>query len=161
MMQATIIYKGPIEGKVKGLGAEVKASLQQQLVTWHQTYLDPHFDTLAKVQSRYPNVYRPRGKDYMIRKANKYGHQNTLEFSGQTRREVSRSISVSGTSKQARGRMSGANRGLNWSGRSNMPDMRSEILAWNPDEIDALATQHGERIAKFLEDKTETETVRI
>lgn len=161
MMQATIVYKGPIDQKIKGLGAEVKAALQEQLINWHQKYLEPHFGTLAKVQSRYPGVYKARTANYMKQKAFKYGHQDTLTYSGQTRREVSRAISVSGTSKQARGRMTGANRALNWGGRENMPNMREELLAWNPEEADTLATDMAERIAKFMNDKTDTETVQI
>lgn len=160
-MQTTITYRGPVEGKVKGYSAHVKQSLREVVKLWHSTMLPRHFDTIGALRSRYPQQqFKSRSRNYMIRKAKKVGHQRLLDFTGRTRLDVVRKITITGTSKGARGRMNGSNRALNFGGRADMPDLRAELTTVNQEESDLMAQVLGDKIAKFLNDRSETKVVK-
>lgn len=159
-MQTTLLYRGPVEGKIKGLDACVKESMKDCVRLWHGLFLPGHFDTLNAVRSRYPNVYKARTKNYMIRKGKVHKHQRLLDWSGRTRLEMLRKITVTGTSKGATGRMSGSNRALNFSGRADMPNMRAEITTVNQAESNVLAQALGQGIEAFMNSVEQTRTVR-
>jgi len=157
MIKPSITYKGPLGKKVKGFNAKLKQVLQDAIRLWHAGMLPHHFGTLAQVQARYPGVYEKRTAKYMRRKAKKYKHQRMLDFTGQTRIQVTRAIRISGTSKGASGRMTGANRGLNFR-RTDQPDMRAELLTVNQQEADELARYVDAEMTKFLNDNSEVVT---
>ena len=166
MIQGTIVYKGGSLGKrVAGLRPEVKQALIDAVKLWHSDFLKFHFGTLGAVQSRYPGVYVSRTPQYMRDKAKKYGHQDTLVWSGRTKQLMLQSISVSGTSKRARGRLQGSNT-LNFGGIGSRhdgnprPDMRSEATAINQSEAEALRDFIQARVAAFLNsNEGQSETV--
>jgi hypothetical protein len=105
------------------------------------------------VSGRYPGVYQARKAKYQRSKGKKMGHQRLLEWKGEnggTKAELTRMISISGSSRGARGTMHGANRALNFAGRNGMPDLRKELLAVSPDEERALALFVENYLLEFL-----------
>lgn len=155
-----ITYRGSFEKKSKEFKQRLHAAMGQVIEEWHKDDLPAHFDTLSSVESRYPGVYRPRKRVYQITKGKKYGTQNLLTYTGGTKRELTRGITISATGKTVRGKMHGANRALNFGGRSNMPDMRAEVLAVNEAEANAMAISVSDKVAYFLDSNEGVETVR-
>lgn len=159
-MQTKLLYKGPVEKKIAGLPAATKAALTDVVMLWHREMLGKHFDTLGALRARYPGVYAPRTRSYMMRKARVHKHQRLLDWSGHTRSEMLRQITVSGTSKKVQGRMIGSSRALNFSSRGTMSNMRDEITAVNAEEGEAMAAMLGEKIAVFMRDQSEEKVVK-
>lgn len=158
MFHATIIYRGPLEGKVKGMSKVVKAAMTDGLLKWHQDILPLHFKPQGQVSARYPGVVKSREAKYMKRKGYKYRHQNLLEFSGELKRNVSRGISVSGTSKEIRGRLPGSQK-ANFKASAKSPDMRAELTTTNEAEAMVLAQIVDAKVGEFLQSNEGTKTV--
>ncbi len=158
MFQAQITYRGPIEGKVKGMPAAVKGALTDAMLLWHSDIMPQHFAPQSQVDARYPGIVKLRGKGYMIHKNNKYHQQNLLEWSGQTKRNVSRGISVIGTSKELRGRLPGSQK-LNFMANANAPKMRDELTTTNEQEAQIFAVLVDKKVGEFLNNNDGTKTV--
>jgi hypothetical protein len=163
VIQARITYIGePMEVKVKGFRPAIKAALIRAVHAWHSGN-DPDFSGQSagflpfhfthQAHYRYPGVYQPRTIRYQKRKMHKYGHNKPLVFSGRTQRDVSTSISVSGTARSVHGRMPHANQALNFGGRPGMPKMRDELLAVNQQEAEALARGVDVIMTQYLSDQ--------
>lgn len=157
MIGGTITYKGGSMGKrVNGLRPATKQALMDAIALWHKDFLKFHFGTFGEVNARYPGVYTPRTVSYQIQKGKKYGHQDLLVYSGETRDATLRTISISGTSKKATGRLPGArafnfNNGETRRDGGTRPNTANELLALNEEEKIALQQFLKDRIAKFLQ----------
>jgi hypothetical protein len=144
--------------------AKLKEALARAMHAWHHG-MDPAFPGIGQGMLqyhftpqafyRYKGIYQARGAKYEKRKQNKYGHKNPLVWTGLTRDSVKGGISVSGSFREVRGRMSGANRALNFGGRSNMPDMRKELMAVNKDEDQVLSEGTAKIWAEYLNEAKE------
>lgn len=172
-MQAHITYTKGTIGTVKGAAKRklpklVKAALFDAVRRWHsgesfapgygkgkavarQGFLKVHFTPNAF--SRYPDVYRKRSRKYNERKMKAFGHASPLRWTGNTMREIMLGVRVSGTSKKARGRMSGANRALNF--KPGGHDLGAELRTVNAHEAEQLAIYVGEHIADGIAKDTE------
>lgn len=165
-----IIYKDDPRAKARGFKSALKGALQNAIKVWHGSYrgsgrdvpsgmLQKHFGTWASVQREYPGVYAERTRAYSIRKA-KRGKTGMLDFTGTTKVMVMAHISVSGTSKRARGRMSGANRALNFlNGRASrtgrqLPDAIAELRSVNQVEAAQLAQFVDAKLQEFFQTKS-------
>lgn len=167
MFTCHVTHKGPITQKVKKWPAKVKVALIGAVDQWHHGdklkgstgggYLKFHFT--GQAFSRYPGVFKIRTRAYERQKANRFPDSagKPLVWSGRTMSQVTSMISVSGTSKAVHGRMTGANRALNFGG-GKRPNMREELLAVNEYESQALAEYVAGELAQYLQDETETET---
>jgi hypothetical protein len=160
-MRTYITYRGSAEAKIKGFPKALKEILRDAVSMWHRDYLKFHFGTPGSVESRYPGIYKKRTAKYMRRKAMKHGHQNALEYSGRTKIEVTSFISISGTSKNATGRMRGANRALNFGDGVSKPDMRKELLIVAPGEATELGEFVQSQVADFLNKNDDVKTVEV
>lgn len=167
MIATTLVYKGPLGAKVKGFNKEVKKVLQDAIKKWHDEYVQFHFGEYESVNARYPGVYKWRQRRYSKIKQRRFGHQNMLQYTGITKALITSTINVSGTSKGARGRMPGAqylnfHRGQKSKhGIGKHPDARSELLALNQAEADALAEYVQNRITEYMNSQEETEEVKV
>ena len=150
MIKTIITIAGDVDEKKRGFNGAVKRTMVAAVKLWHSDMLPHHFATPSAAEARYPGIYKKRTAAYMRTKASKYGHQRLLEYSGATRTAVTAQITVN----RVRGRMPGTNRALNSRGRTNMPDMRAELLITNPSELATLAAGVKEETANFLNSKT-------
>ena len=160
-LRTYITYRGGADAKARGLPKALKDILRDAVSMWHRDYLKFHFGTQSSVEARYPGIYKKRTAKYMRRKAAKYGHQNALQYSGRTKIEVSSFITISGTSKNATGRMRGANRALNFGDGVSKPDMRKELLIVAHVEAADLAQFVQAQVEEFLNKKDEVHTTEV
>lgn len=103
MVYATqvVIDGEAIWGNARGIKPYVKATLQDAVRYWHRKYIKRHFRSGAA--ERYG--YKKRSAKYVRRKLRAKHHSSPLVWTGRTRDSVSSHIRVSGTAKQATGRM--------------------------------------------------------
>lgn len=102
---------------------------------WHASYLPGHFYRSAV--SKYN--YKPRTAAYERRKHRLFGHRHPLVFSGTLRRSATTSIRITSSSKGGTGTFRATSRALNFSGRSNYPDMRRELTETTQEQREQLA----------------------
>lgn len=147
-LQGAIVYRDELKKKIKGFATKLKEELHELARIWHGTsksggkgFLQFHFDTLSKVQARYPGAYKKRTAKYMRRKAAEQKHQRMLVWSGHMERELKSHVRVVGPARHVRAIMSGSNRALNFSGGrgGKYPNMREEVTAINAEEAAILA----------------------
>jgi hypothetical protein len=155
--QAHITYRGPLQKKVSGLSGAVKSAMADAMVLWHQDMLPTHFVT----QSAYDAIYgshQNRGPNYMREKAKKYGHQNMCEYSGELKRNVTRGITISGTSKEVRGRLPGSQK-ANYKRVPSAPDVRDEMTAVSQKQAVQLTGVVDAKVTQFLNSNEDSLTV--
>jgi hypothetical protein len=150
-----ITYKGGAITRLGGFEEMMVAAMTEAMVRWHRQDLPHHFDTVAAVNARYPGVYKRRTTGYMIAKARRKGHQQMLMWSGQSAANVMSQITISGTSRELRGRMKGANRAFNFSGVDSKgrvkPLMQIELNYVNDEEWRALMSIVEKRMKEFMD----------
>jgi hypothetical protein len=137
-MGLTITYIRDARYTVRNFATAMSLGLAEAVQWWHERYLPRHFRQGAA--DRYG--YERRSKRYMIRKARKKHHQRPLEWSGNMKRVLMRSLQISyGKSRPyAEGRLqrphvySVVNRRS-----SQMPDIPNEVKATTREEVDRLA----------------------
>jgi len=76
----------------------IKSAWRKAGEYWHGDILERHF-TIAAMREYH---YAKRTRRYMIRKAQTFGHQRPLEFSGDLKREVMRTRDIRPDSKGAK-----------------------------------------------------------
>lgn len=121
--------------------ANIKAVAQ-----WHQDYLPLHFESSAMQRYRLGK----RTEAYNRRKRRRLGAEVPLVFTGTFQRNVERSIRITATSKGARGRMVAPRYAHIKKGRRKRRPAE-EILIMTKKEVETLAEDHGENVAKTLE----------
>jgi len=100
-IRAKITYVGFKSLKAKAMRALVKEKAQEVVQWWWKSILPRHF--AADAWGKYH--YTPRGKKYQQAKRRKYGHGKPLVYTGASMRSMKGAITVSGTSKGGRGKM--------------------------------------------------------
>lgn len=154
MMRCGIRYQGSPEAKLRGFSGAVKEANFAAIRYWHGRFLPLHF--AGSASQTYG--YRKRSPQYMRRKGKSLGHQRPLELTGTMKQAVTRSIRISGTSKRARGAMSGA-RVANFHANAS-PSMREELTAVTKAEADTLAETHAAELTRRLNAIQDSETAR-
>ena len=102
-IKTIITEKGSPRQHAKELRRARKIAYAEAAEYWHRRLLPKHFTTGA--EERYG--YQPRTEGYKYRKARAKGHTRPLVWSGETRRMVMRSASISTTAKGATVKMRG------------------------------------------------------
>lgn len=155
-IRGVIEYKGLHPGNtVRELKRAIKFANFKTVEAWHESFLPEHFTTGAV--RKYG--YTPRDAPYMRRKAKRRGHQRPLEYTGEGKRNATRQIVVSGTSKGAKGRLPGT-QVFNFKRSAASPDMRAELLATTKAEEKTLAEVHRIEVGKHLNSVKSNKKVR-
>lgn len=141
-----ILYKRHPETTLKELKQAVKVELKNVVFDWHDGTLADHFKPSAV--SKYK--YKARTKKYRKKKHKLKGHGNPLVWSGLLRTQTTRSISVSGTSKKATGRMSAP--AYTYMNSSTGINKAAELTAVAQPEIAKMAGTLQERVVKRVDD---------
>lgn len=150
MIRGTIQYQASPDMVAREFRPIVKAANFNVIHSWHSGFLPRHFT--AGAVATYG--YRKRTKAYQIRKARVKRHQRPLEWSGTLRRNATRQIRVSGTSKAARGIMPGTQ-------VANFHGMRDELVAVTQREISTLGTIHQQSVYDSIAAIRRQRTVRV
>ena len=79
-----IVYGAPAEEEAKAFERGLKKGLRAAVEFWRKDMAPDHFK--AGAVGRYQ--YRRRSKKYMERKDRKYGHQDPLVFTGDSKRQI-------------------------------------------------------------------------
>jgi len=144
MIRGTVVIEGSPKEMAKEFGQLVKAGLIWLVNNWHRKILPHHFKPAAK--QRYK--YAPRTVKYLRYKAKRRPMAGPLEFSGQSKKMLTRMIRVSGTRKRARGVMQAPR--YFWMTPKNQPNKPEEMLAVTKDEVLAMAKRLNERVTGQL-----------
>ena len=136
MIGGIIHITGGAKQMAQALPKVMKDALKRGLVFWHGKHLPRHFEHGAA--GRYH--YKRRTSRWRKRKRAKFGHALPLVYTGRLMREVTQTINISGTSKQARGGLRGPKYLYAFQiGRG--PDKAKEILATTRGERDEIAKE--------------------
>lgn len=120
----------------------VKTSLSKIAAEWHKDYLPKHFTRQGALEYGYKARkgekmspgQRGYTRSYAYRKLRAFGHQDPLVFTGETK-QLARIRKIVATSKQAKVVLP---RKLNWKHPKSQINMRDEITAITPAELNAL-----------------------
>lgn len=157
MLTGSITYVGSPEATAKELRGAAKAEGAEVIDFWHDQYLPNHFKSFAGAKYG----YKKRTEKHRSRKRRIFGHERDLEFSGDMKRKVSRSIRLSSTSKGARGVMRGpAYLHMRLRNR-NQPDKAAELTAVVQSEVNTMAKRMDEGITRRLNAVKKKETKRF
>lgn len=156
-IRGSINYVGSPDHTAKIFRPILKEELQNVIRFWHKDMLPNHFTTTAV--NRYG--YQKRSKKYMIRKARKFGHQRALVFSGEMERQVTRMIRVSGSSKRARGRLSGPRYLFAYRKDVGQPDKAADLTAVTQEEVLTMAKFLDQKMTKRLQDAPRKKRRRV
>jgi hypothetical protein len=146
MIRGVVIIEGSPEGMAKEFGQLVRKGLFELVENWHKRILPHHFEPAA--ERRY--LYAPRTIKYLRYKAKRRPMAGPLEFSGQSKKELTQMIRVSGTAKRATGAMSAPRYFWMRPAGSNHPDMSEEATTVTLDETNAMAQRLNERVTAQL-----------
>lgn len=156
MLRAVIQTRGMGAIKPQNFRAGLKADLGETVLHWHKIIFPKHFTT----QGAQEYGYTKRKAGYMRMKARRYGHQNPLVLTGESKRMMQRAIKVSGTANQARGAMQ-APKGFFAIRKGSTIDKMAEATAVSQLDAAILALHldklQGTRIA--ADQSTETKTL--
>lgn len=156
MIRGTITYIGAARGKTQALKKIIKEGTQDLVREWHEKFFPKHFTSIGAAQYKYAT----RNFKYTKKKKNKRGHELPLVFTGQLKRETSRSIRVSGTSKGAKGILSGP-KYMYYFNPGSSPDKAAELVAVSKKEVTLLAKKLDKQATKRLNDVKTKRTVRM
>lgn len=166
MLKTTITSIGMPADWIKGrngLRAMTRQALQQTIAYWHKYQLPGHFKAGAK--RRYD--YRQREESTMIRKqryARKTGRSEAryyLVWSGRLRREVSRSIRISGTGKRARGIIRGPRYLYMYSKGGDRPFLGGEITAVDASDVQELVSFLDKKMTRAIQSNRQKTTRQV
>lgn len=164
-LSSTITYHGGVVQTLPEFPAMLKQALADAIVLYHQKFLHRHFGTPAEVAALYPGIYQPRSTRYMKRKAAEKGHQRMLMWGGDSAASVLSAITITGTYKEVRGRMKGANKNFNFSGVDKLgrrkPMMGVELTYTNDAESQEQVEIVDKNVQAFLDKETPVTTVEI
>lgn len=144
-----IFYKKHPEATMKVLKKAVKDELKGIVFDWHEDTLSGHFTPQAAAKYRYAK----RTEKYLKAKQKKFGHRNPLVYTGNLKRQSTRSVRVTGTSKKATGRMPVPTYLFF---KKGAVDMKKEIIAVAKPEIVIMARNLQTRIGKKLDEAKPT-----
>jgi len=145
MIRGMVIIEGSPRGMVKQFRRLVKEGLINLVSNfWHQQVLPGHFKPEAKRKYK----YAPRDLKYTRRKAKRKPMAGPLEFSGRSKRMLTRTIRVSGTAKKATGAMQAPR--YFWMTPKNHPDKPAEVTAVTKRETLTMAKMLNSRVTKRL-----------
>lgn len=138
---------------VREFGQLVRVGLQDLVENWHQKIMPHHF----KRQAQRKYNYAARTVGYLRQKRKKYPGAGPLEFSGRSRRELTRKIRVSGTSKRARGVMTAPK--YFYMTPANHPNKPEELMQLRNDEGQAMLRRLMGRVTGQLDTVAKTRKV--
>jgi len=156
-VRGTITYVGSPEATLAELRRAVKPALQDAVKEWHHKFLRRHF--FESATTRYG--YKARSAKYEQRKQRRKGHTRPLVWSGDMRRMLLRSITLSGTSKRARGKLMGPKYLYQYHKNRDEVHKADEITAVTTDEVTGLAHLVDKNITARLNAITKTEVKRF
>lgn len=113
----------------------MKEGFAEAIAVWHADYLPGHFYRSAI--NKYG--YQARSTRYERRKQHLFGHRHPLVYTGALKRSATTSIRITSTSRGGTGTFRGTARALNFSGRSNYPNLREELTATTQEQREQLA----------------------
>jgi hypothetical protein len=146
MYKAVITYTKSPGQMARELRRAVKDENAATIQRWHRVFLPKHFQSGAMERYRLGK----RTRDYEKRKQRKTGRLVPLVFTGTLKREAERSIRVTSTSKGGRGVMSVPRYAFfKQAGRKRR--IADEMVAITKEEVETLAREHGENVAKRLD----------
>lgn len=154
MIRGTVVIEGSPKGMVKQFRQFVKEGLFWLIQNWHRETLIRHFKPEAK--QRYK--YEPRSIKYLRYKAKKRPMAGPLEFSGRSKRELTRAVRVSGTAKKAKGAMSAPR--YFWMTPKNQPDKSAEATVVTKKETLDMAKKLNEKVTKQLNQVKDRQVIR-
>jgi len=148
-----------IEGSPKGMAKQFRQLVKEGLVNiirnyWFQQILPDHFKPEAK--QRYK--YEPRSVKYLRYKRKKRPMAGPLEFSGRSKRELTRKIRVRGTAKKASGAMSAPR--YFFMTPAGQPNKPRELLQTTKDEVLKMANMLNNRVTKRLNEIKDRQVIR-
>ena len=145
----TVTYRGPgdMQLKKREFAPAVKNALQSMLLdVWHPDFLPFHFELAA--YSRYkavaPELFRRRYS--RPRKGETAFVRRPLTWTGELKRNVTRVLRVSGTSKRVRGIMPGSQK-ANFGTHHNMVE---ELRIVNKTEAKVMAHHVDKRVTEWF-----------
>jgi len=103
MIRGQIIERGSPRQVARRFAPLNRNSLRDTVRFWWQMFLPQHFKPIAAWKYR----YQKRTDAYLRRKQRVMGHQLPLVWSGEMKRMVTSGVRLSGTSKRARGILTG------------------------------------------------------
>jgi len=155
MIRGTVVIEGSPRGMVKQFRQLVKEGLVNLIKNyWHREILPGHFKPEAK--QRYK--YAPRSIKYLRYKAKRRPMAGPLEFSGKSKRQLTRTIRVSGTSKKATGAMTAP--GYFWMTPKGHPNKAEEATKVTKKETLAMAEMLNDRVTKRLNEIKDRQVIR-
>lgn len=156
-LRGTIVYKNSPEATTRELKRAAKAELAEVPQHWHEKYLPGHFK--RENMSKYK--MKERSESHNRRKRKLYGHSDPLVFTGDMKREVSRQIKVTSTSKGARGVLRGPRYLYQRRKKYNQPDKAAEIVYATVPEVRDMSEFLDRRITARLNGMNKSETKRL
>ena len=155
MIRGKLIIIGSPRGMAKQFRQLVKEGLRNLIQNfWHPEILPEHFKPAAKRRYKYD----PRGLKYLRWKKKKQPLAGPLEFTGRSKRQLTRSIKVSGSAKKATGTMQ-APRHF-WMKPPGGPDKPAEVTAVTKREALIMAKMLNSRVTKRLNALKDKKTYR-
>jgi len=154
MIRGVVVIEGSPKGMVKEFRQLVKAGLFWLIRNWHRETLPGHFKKEAERKYKYMG----RTPKYSRYKAKRRPMAGPLEFSGRSKRELTRKIRVSGTAKKASGAMTAPR--YFWMTPAGHPNKPEEITAVTKKETLDMAKKLNERVTKQLNQVRDRQVIR-
>jgi len=146
MLRGVMIIEGSPRGMAKQFRSIVKKEMEKLIDEWHSDTLPKHFEKGAG--RRYKKEYSPRSVKYLRYKQKKRPMAGPLEFSGKSKRQLTRRIRISTTSKKATGKMDAPR--YFWMRPPGHPKKGEELTAVTKKETLIMAKLLNERVTKRL-----------
>ena len=154
MIRAKLIIEGSPRGMAKQFRQFVKEGLYWLIDHWHDVQLPTHFKPAAR--RRYK--YAPRGLKYMRSKKKRQPLAGPLEFSGRSKRQLTRSVKISGSAKKATGTMQAPR--YFWMKPPGGPDKPAEATAVTKGEAVKMARLLNDQVTKKLNNVKDKRVIR-
>ena len=147
MLVGTIEYAGSPKELARQMGAATGKACEFVITDlWWPKFLPRHFTTEgARLYG-----YEARTKKYMIRKARTKHHQRPLEFTGESKTMMLRSIRVSSNSKGATGRIRAPRHFFQYHKMGKMIDKPGEATRVTADEEKQMDAAFKAKFVEFM-----------
>lgn len=154
MLRGVMIIEGSPKKMVKEFRSIVKEEMKGLIEDWHEDTLPEHFKRSAG--RRYK--YNPRSIKYTRYKRKKRPMAGPLEFSGKSRRQLERSIRITGSTKKASGTMQAPR--YFWMRPAGHPKKGEEVTSVTKKETLTMAKTLNERVTKRLNKIKDKQVIR-